>query len=95
MNQTTEPQIIGYGRGRIEEYPVREYKDSLQRAFAIEHADYIILDSFTTGQGFLAAAVAWGIDHGWLYNDENIQGEQEIVSSFRLTDVGKLDLRLL
>jgi hypothetical protein len=84
-----EPAIVRYGRSHIKEYSVKEYRDELIRTFREGEADSIILDSSTRGQKFLSACVAWGIDHGWLYNDRNQDDGQSTVSSFRLTRTGK------
>jgi len=84
-----EPAIVGYGRHFVDQYPQQEYVECLQRAFKRDRADFITLDDNRHGQRFLAAATAWAIDAGWLYCDRIDEGDQEVVSSFRLTDEGK------
>lgn len=90
----TEPAIVTYGRGFINDYPPREFHDSLCRAFKENRADFIILDSNPQGQKFLATSVAWAIHEGLLYCDEIDSGEQQEVSSFRLTKKGKIRLEI-
>lgn len=86
----TEPAIVAYGRHNIREFTEDEYRDSLKGAFADNNASFITLDSNMRGQRFLAAAVAWGIDHELLTTEfTDGSDEQCEVSSFRLTDAGK------
>lgn len=85
----SDPAIVSYGRNFIGDYSVQEFKDSLTRAFKEKRADFIVLDSNRSGQKFLAAAVAWAVDGGLLYNDRNADDTQQVVSSFRLTKKGK------
>jgi len=87
-----EPAIVNYGRCFIDHYPIKEYRDSLIRAFKNHRADFIVLDDNPKRQKFLAASIAWAIDHGLLYNDRNADDTQQIVSSFRLTTKGKIEI---
>ena len=85
----SEPAIVSFGRNFVGDYPKKEFKDSLSRAFKDGGADFIILDDNPRGQKFLAASVAWAIDRKWLYNDREQSDGQNTVASFRLTDAGK------
>ena len=87
-----EPEIVSYARQFIKDFPPQEYKDSLARAFGDRRADFIILDDNYRGQNFLAAAVAWAIDQGFLHNDRNEFCPQRMISSFRLTEKGKKEI---
>ena len=87
--EMSEPAIVGFGRSLVKNYSAKEFKASLVRAFKDGGADFIVLDSNVNGQKFRAACVAWALDKKWLHNDQNQDGEQETVSSFRLTDAGK------
>lgn len=89
----SEPEIIGYGRSFIDEYSVEELRSSLVRAFVDRGADFVVLDSNMRGQKFLAATAAWAIDEGLLYNDRNEGDGQQKVSTFRLTEKGKTELK--
>lgn len=94
-----EPAIIAFGRYHVADYTPAEYLDSLRSAFARGGADFITLDSNMTGQRFLAAATAWALDKGILFNDRNSDDDglgdaQTIVSSFRLTPAGRAELGL-
>ncbi len=85
----TEPLILHFGRSNAAAYTVAEYQDSLYRAFIDSRADFIVLDSFMTGQKFRAAAVAWAVDNGLLYcSDIEDEGQSEIYA-FRLTEAGR------
>ncbi len=88
----SEPAIVGYGRQFFSNYPVQDYKESLVRAFRNNRADFIVLDDNPRGQKFLAAAVAWAMDGGLLYNDQSADDAQQVVSSFRLTEKGKKEI---
>lgn len=94
MNHEPEPVIVCWGRSLKDQYPVEEYRQSLIRAFRDKKADFIVLDSFMTGQRFLAASVAWALDEGLLHNDQNHSGDEQngVVSSFRLTEKGKKEI---
>ena len=70
----------------------KEFRASLTRAFKDRRADFIVLDDNMGGQKFLAACAAWAIDQGWLYNDHNQGDGQCKVSSFRLTEAGKMTI---
>lgn len=66
------------------------YEASLWRAFIRDRADYIVLDSNISGQRFVAAGVAWGIDNGLLRHDRTDSSDEQCeVYTFRLTDEGK------
>jgi len=66
------------------------YEASLWRAFIRDGADFIVLDSNISGQRFIAAGVAWGIDNGILRHDRtNSSDEQCEVYTFRVTDAGR------
>jgi hypothetical protein len=89
----TEPEIVAYGRSLVEHFAVKEYRESLKRAFFSEHgADFITLDSNPRGQRFLAACTAWAIDAGLLRHDHSVDDGQSKVSSFRLTERGREEL---
>lgn len=92
MSNTVEPAIVGYGRSNIDRFSAQEFLESLQRAFRDRAADFVVLDSNMNGQRFLAAAVAWALDKGLLYNDRNQDDTQTVVSSFRLTKQGRIEI---
>jgi hypothetical protein len=87
-----EPLIVGWGRVNIGEYPEQELRDSLRRAFIVHRADFITLDSNMSGQQFLSASVAWGLDNGILRHSDTDGDEQSEVYEFRLTDKGREEL---
>lgn len=86
-----EPAIITYGRSVMSDYSEQEFKHKLFRVFKENGADFIILDSNPRNQRFGSACVAWGVDKGYLYNDQNETTDcgNESVHSFRLTELGK------
>ena len=88
-----EPLIVGYGRQHISSYFVKEFRDSLVRAFKEKSYPDISLDSNMHGQKFLAASVAWGIDEELLCHSEDRPDDpdspQSITSIFCLTEKGK------
>ena len=93
MRETTEePAIIRFGRSYIKEDQSGEYLASFVRAFKDGRADFVVLDSNVSGQRFLAACMAWAIDKGLLYNDRNSDDGQQVVSSFRLTKRGRIEI---
>ena len=88
--EQAEPPILEYGRSRVSLYAQLEYEQSLRRAFVDRRADFIVLDSCRTGQGFLAPAIAYCFDLGWLYCSQyDTSDEQSSIAQFRLTDAGK------
>jgi hypothetical protein len=95
----SEPAIIAFGRSHVGDYTSEEYLASLRSAFGRGGADFVVLDSNMAGQRFLAAATAWALDAGLLFNDKNsddrgMGDEQSVVSSFRLTTAGRERLGL-
>jgi hypothetical protein len=86
------PAIVEYGRLNIDKYNAEEFRRSLFRAFKERHADFITLDNNPNGQRFLAACMAWAISEGLLHNDRNADDGQQVVSSFRLTEKGKVEI---
>jgi len=89
-----EPAIVSYGHQFFGNYSVKEYRDSLVRAFVDKRADFILLDDNPRGQKFLAAVVAWAMDEGLLYNDRNEDDNdtRQVVSYFRLTAKGEKEI---
>ncbi len=90
MVEKTEPVIVSWGRQYIGDYSEDEFRGSLIRAFKDNRAGRIFLDSNPQGQRYQAASIAWAIDQGLLYNDQNDNDGQQEVSSFRLTTLGKI-----
>lgn len=87
---TNSPAIVNYGRRFIDNYNHEDFRVALERAFKERGASFVVLDSNSREQKFLAACVAWAINEGLVWNDSNQDfGGQGEVSSFRLTEAGR------
>jgi len=90
MNGTeNRPAIVNWGGQFINDYPEDEFRSFLIRAFKDGKANFVILDSDPHGQKFRAAGIAWAMNAGLVYNDNNLDDGQQVVSSFRLTELGE------
>ncbi len=87
--EALEPAIVTYGRQSMGSYKKHEFSTPLVYAFQIQSAEAVLLNSSSHEQKFLAAAVAWGIDEGFLYSEACKDEGQEVVCSFCLTSKGE------
>ena len=82
--------IIIYGRGHIADYEEQEFRESFDRFFRGNDKDAsIVLDSNPTNHTFLAAAMAWAIDRGFLGISKVVDEGQTINTYFKLTKEGQ------
>ena len=84
-----EPAILGFGRAHIRDYDMGKFEACFVRLFEINRRESVFLTSNINNQGFMAAAVAWGVDSGLLFNSENNTELRESVHYFKLTKAGE------
>ena len=74
-------------------YPADVYAEefiaSFRRAFIDNGADFIVVDSHPYRNGFLYAAINYGIGEGILYKADKVTDDQQEAWAYRLTKAGR------